>query len=313
MNSRRNLDGKAVGLMVFLCAILGLQQIAIKAAAPDMAPVLQMAIRSGVSALLVAIYLRSKGMGMMPGNGKWVAGLVAGLLFTLEYFFVAEGLRFTNASRMVVMLYTAPAFAALGLHFIIPEERLHPGQWAGMALAFCGMVVAFYDSGSSLQGYSGEMLWGDFLGLLAGISWGTTTVVIRAKLSATPAAQTGFVQLVTCFCLLLPGAALMDRFDFTLSAVVWASLLFQTLIVCMVGIMLWFWLLTIYPASKLGVLMYLTPVFGIAFGVLLLDETVEPKFIAGAVLILAGVVLVSGWQWFSRLMPQRKDAASGCP
>lgn len=313
MNCRKSLDGKAVGLMVFLCAILGLQQIAIKAATPDMAPVLQMAIRSGVAALLVGIYLRSKGMGLMPGNGKWVAGLAAGLLFTMEYLFVAEGLRFTNASRMVVMLYTAPAFAALGLHFIIPEERLRPGQWGGMALAFCGMVVAFYDSGASLQGYSGEMLRGDFLGLLAGISWGTTTVVIRAKLSETPAAQTAFVQLIACFCILLPGAALTDRFYFTLSTIVCASLFFQILIVCVVGMLLWFWLLTVYPASKLGVLMYLTPVFGIMFGILLLGETMEPKFIIGAGLTLAGVALVSGWRWFSRLMPQcgnfiRKDA-----
>lgn len=75
--------------------------------------------------------------------------------------------------------------------------------------------------------------------------------------------------------------------------------------VCVVSMLFWFWLLTVYPASQLGVLSFLTPVFGIVFGVLLLDETVEPNFIMGAGLILAGIALVSGWHWFARHMPRR--------
>lgn len=303
MNCRKSLDGRAVGLMFFLCAIMGLQQIAIKAAAPDMAPLLQMALRSGAAALVVGTYLRVKGMGLLPMNGKWPAGIAAGILFTMEYIFVAEGLLFTDASRMVIMLYTAPAFAALGLHFLIPEERLRPGQWGGLALALCGMVVAF--SGQEGQSDPGGMLLGDLLGLLAGISWGATTVVIRTKLSETPATQTAFVQLLACFCILLPGAALSDRLSFSMTDIVWVSLLFQVLIVCVVGMLLWFWLLTVYPASKIGVLMYLTPVFGVIFGVLLLNEKAEPQFIAGAALILIGIAIVSGWHWISRALSRR--------
>lgn len=299
MHCRKSLDGKAIGLMVFFCIILGLQQIAIKAAAFDMAPVLQIAIRSGMGALVIGVYLRSKGLGLLSGNGKWLAGLAAGILFTMEYFFVAEGLRFTNASHMVVMLYTAPAFAALGLHFIIREERLRPIQWGGMALALCGVAVAFFDAGDSMQACSNSMLWGDILGLLAGISWGATTVVIRVKLSETPPAQTTFVQLLTCFCLLLPGAVLTDQFYFSMTNIVWASIIFQAVLVCVVAMLLWFWLLTVYPASQLGALCFLTPVFGMVFGAILLGETIAPRFIMGAGLILSGIALVSGWQWFA--------------
>ena len=304
MVCRKALDGKATGTMVLLCAIWGLQQIAVKAAAPDMPPMLQMALRSAPAAVFIGFYLRRKGLGILPGNGKWLAGLAAGTLFTLEYMFVAEGLRFTNASHMVMMLYTAPAFAALGLHFFIPEERLRPVQWGGMALAFCGVVVAFYDTGAAtgaaVSAISGEMLFGDMLGLLAGVSWGATTVVVRTKLAETPSAQTTFIQLLTCFCLLLPCSMLTGRFDFSLTGIVWASLVFQAVMVCIVSMLLWFWLLTVYPASQLGVLSFLTPVFGIAFGVLLLDEVLEPKFMLGAAFILAGIAIVSGWQWFAR-------------
>jgi len=68
MSIRKVLDGRAVGLMIFLCAILGMQQIAIKAATPDMAPVLQMAIRSGMAAFIVGAYLRSKRVPLLPGS-----------------------------------------------------------------------------------------------------------------------------------------------------------------------------------------------------------------------------------------------------
>ena len=310
MSTRNVMDGRAVGLMVFFCAILGMQQIVIKAAAPDMLPVLQIAIRSGMAALIIGAYLRMKKLPLLPGSGKWLPGLAAGILFTLEYLFVAEGLRFTNASHMVTMLYTAPAFAALGLHFLIPEERLRPMQWAGMALAFCGIAIAFYDNGATLTISSSSMLFGDFLGLLAGISWGATTVVIRTKLSETPATQTAFIQLLTCFCILLPGTAITGQFSFSMTGIVWASLVFQILMVCVVGMLLWFWLLTVYPASQLGVLCFLTPVFGIVFGVALLGESVEPKFILGAVLVLAGIALVSGWQWFAQYAIHKRELAN---
>ena len=170
MSIRKVLDGRAIDLMICFCPILGMQQIAIKAATPDMFPVLQIAIRSGMAALIIGVYLRMKELPLLPANGKWLPGLAAGILFTLEYLFVAEGLRFTNASHMVTMLYTAPAFAALGLHFLIPEERLRPMQWGGMTLAFGGIAIAFYDNRASLENSSGSMLLGDFLGLLAGIS-----------------------------------------------------------------------------------------------------------------------------------------------
>lgn len=310
MSIRKELDGRAVGLMIFFCAILGMQQVVIKAATPDMAPVLQIAIRSGMAALLIGLYLRLKKMPLLPGNGRWLAGLAAGILFALEYLFLAEGLLYTNASHMVIMLYTAPAFAALGLHLLIPEERLRPLQWCGMGLAFCGIAIALYDRGASLAISSGSMLLGDLLGLLAGISWGGATVVIRTKLSDTPAAQTTFIQLLTCCCLLLPAAMLSGRCYSAMTEIVWVSLLFQILMVCVVGMLLWFWLLTVYPASQLGVLSFLTPVFGIAFGALLLGESLEPRFVLGAALVLAGIALVSGWQWFARHALAKRDLAN---
>jgi drug/metabolite transporter (DMT)-like permease len=44
---------------------------------------------------------------------------------------------------MVVFLYTAPCFTVLGLHFFVPGERMAWRQWAGVMLAFGGLLLAF--------------------------------------------------------------------------------------------------------------------------------------------------------------------------
>ena len=57
MHERQPPDTRAFGLMVLFCLMLGMQQVALKAAASDVAPILQIAIRSGVGALLVWLYM----------------------------------------------------------------------------------------------------------------------------------------------------------------------------------------------------------------------------------------------------------------
>lgn len=290
-SDRKQLDGTATGLAVALCVIWGLQQIFIKAAAPDMMPVMQIAVRSGIAAMLVFLVLRKQGNGILPPDGAWKAGIAAGMLFGLEYLFVGEGLRHTSAAHSVVFLYTAPAFAALGLHWFLPEERLNAAQWVGMALAFAGIAVTFY--GRSPEGV-GVTLFGDFLSLLGGLSWGLTTVVIRCtKLAHVPAMQTLLCQLLGAFFILLPMAALSGQASFKLTPMVWASLGYNTFIMSFASLFVWFWLLRNYLASQLGVLLFLTPVFGVIAGVGLLGESIEPRFILGACMVLAGVLLVS--------------------
>ncbi len=143
MDTRKALDGQAIGLMLLLCLVWGLQQVALKATAAEIAPIFQIALRSGVAALLVGMVMLVRGE-RLPLAATWRAGLVVGLLFGLEFLLVGEGLRHTNASHMVVFLYTAPIFAALGLHWKLPSERLGAVQWLGITLAFGGWRWHFW-------------------------------------------------------------------------------------------------------------------------------------------------------------------------
>lgn len=294
--TRRPADAFLAGSMLALCAVWGVQQVVIKAAAPDIPPLVQVALRSGLSALLVAATMRLRGERIAPAAGTLRPGLLAGVLFAGEFLLIAEGLRHTDASHMSVFLYTAPIFTALGLHLWMPSERLSGRQWAGVATSFAGVALAF--AGGWLRaGLRAEMLLGDLLGVAAGAAWGSTTVVIRAsRLSEAPAGLTLLYQLAAGFVLLSLGAlASGQAVHVTMTGVAWASLLFQGVVISFASYLAWFALLRRYLASHLAVLSFLTPLFGVSAGVLLLGERLDPLFLAGALLVLAGIgVVMSG-------------------
>ena len=78
MTIRQPLDARAIALMLTLCLAWSLQQIGLKATAPDFSPVLQIGLRSGVAAILVAAYMALRGEQRVRIPGVWKAGLVTG-------------------------------------------------------------------------------------------------------------------------------------------------------------------------------------------------------------------------------------------
>ena len=295
---RKALDPKAVGCMLLLCLIWAMQQIVLKATAADFTPIFQLGLRSGGAAVLVVLLMAMRGERITLRDGTLPAGLLVGLLFAMEFLVVGEGLRHTSAAHIVVFLYTAPIFAALGLHLRLPAERLAPLQWLGITLAFGGIACAFLWPGPrTASAVSARMVWGDFLGLLGGVFWGATTVVVRcSRLSAAPATQTLLYQLVVAFVLLTTVAWATGQAHINPIPAVWASLLFQVVVVSFSSFLLWFALLRRYLASRLGAFSFLTPLLGVVFGAWLLNESIEMRFMLGAVPVLIGVVLVSAHQ-----------------
>ncbi|HJV51463.1 MAG TPA: DMT family transporter [Noviherbaspirillum sp.] len=303
MDIRKPLDWQAVATMVGLCLVWSLQQIVLKASAQDIAPILQIGLRSGIAAVLVALLMLARGERMSLRDGRWRAGLLAGALFALEFLLVGEGVRHTSASHIVVFLYTAPIFAALGLHWKLPEERLTPLQWCGILLAFAGIALTFFGRTQPAAPQAANMPWGDLLAVLGGMAWGATTVVVRSsRLATAPATQTLLYQLITAFVLLLIAAPLLGQATFHATPLTWKSLAFQSLIVSFASFLIWFGLLRRYLASRLGTFSFMTPLFGIVLGAMLLQEPIEASFLAGAALVLAGIVLVSGHEWIGQQM-----------
>lgn len=314
MDNRKSIDIAAVGIMVAVCLIWAFQQIGLKSTAVFAAPVLQIGLRSGIAAVLVFALVRARRQRVAFRGAAAGLGALAGLLFATEFFLVGEALKHTSASHVVVFLYTAPIFAALGLHWKLPSERLSAVQWGGIAVATAGIAFAFLAPPDGRQGGGdlSAMLWGDGLALLAGAAWGLTTVLIRTtRLSAMPATHVLFYQLATAFLILTGAAVLAGEAGIVPSEALLLNIAFQAVVVSFLSFLTWFWLLTRYRASQLGVFSFMTPVFGVLLGVLLLDDPLTAEFAIGTAGVVAGILIVSAYPWLETLLAKARRRPEG--
>jgi len=288
--SQRPLDAAATAVVVMLCLSWGLNQIAVKIALAEIPPFAQAAIRSLGALIVVAGWAWLRGVKLFDRDGTLRGGLVAGGLFGLEFILLYRGLVFTTASRSAVFLYTAPFFVALGMRCI--GERLVPLQWAGLALSFAGVAVAL---GVPQPGADARMLIGDVMLIGAGAAWGITTVVIRAtRLATAPAEKTLAYQLaVSAPILALASLAVGERFVATPGVTALSWLAYQTVWVVGITYLIWFGMIRTYPTSRLAAFTFLTPLFGVAAGHVILGDPITPAFAVAAALVIAGLILVN--------------------
>jgi len=291
---RSHLDALAVGTLVFCCFLWGLNQVAAKAALPEVPALWQAAARSLGGAVLVWCWSRLRGIALFTPDGSLAGGLLAGALFGAEFLCIFVGLQFTTASRMVVFIYISPFVVALGMPFIARAERLSVVQMAGLLLAFAGVAWAFAEGFASPAAGPRQLL-GDALGVAAGVLWGATTLAIRGTaLSNAPAEKTLLYQLAVSGVLLGAAALLGDSpWPATLSPLAWASMLFQIVAVTSFSYLVWFWLVRSYPATRLASFTLLTPVFGLVLGAVLLGEAITARLVTALIAVAAGIVLVN--------------------
>ena len=277
--------------MVLCCFVWGLTNVVTKLVAADISPVMQGGLRSILATALLMSWARMRNIPLFDHDGTLKAGLIAGALFAGEFLFVYAGLAHTGASRMVVFVYTAPCLTALGLHWFVPGERLHPAQWIGILLAFGGIVTAFGDGLTS----SPASLLGDAFGVIGGILWAATTVWIRATgLTRISAAKVLFYQLAVSSLTLPVASRLMGEAGvIALTPMALTGLLYQGAIVAFATYLAWFWLLTRYLAGRLAVFGFLTPLFGVIMGAVILAEPLRPAFLGALAMVGAGIWLVN--------------------
>jgi drug/metabolite transporter (DMT)-like permease len=288
----RPLDALAAAIVVVLCLSWGFNQVAAKLAIHDIPPLIQAAIRSFGAALIVGAWCRLRGIPLLSRDGTLAAGLAAGVLFSVEFILIYRGLLYTTASRAVLFIYLAPFFVVLGARLFLPADRFHWSQWTGLVLSFSGIALAF---GLPTPAADPRQMLGDLMMLGGAITWAATTLIIKAStLNRIPAEKVMLYQLVVSG----PGlafAAFMFGEQITAmpSALATTALAYQTVWVVSVTFVVWFALVMRYSANRLSAFTFLTPLFGVAAGHLVLGEPLTGAFAAAVALVAAGLVLVN--------------------
>ena len=280
--------------ILLLCALTwGANMAIVKMAFRELEPLFMAGLRSLVASACLYVWMRAKGIGVFPSKGILFHGMVIGFLFGLEFALIYVGLKYTLASRMFVLLYTAPFFVALGAHLFLKGDRLNPWKAWGLVLAFVGIVALF---SKDLGSFSFSALPGDLLALAAGFVWAVTTLYIKKYLAyQTVPLQTLFYQVFFSAPLLFLMSLVLENPTFSnLSWFGAFSLFYQCIIVAFLSYLAWFELIHRYPVSLLHAFSFFTPVFGVFLsGALILGEFIGPNLILALTLVSVGMVLVN--------------------
>ena len=288
-----HLDGLAIVLLLGCCLFWGFQQVLAKATIAEVPPIFQSAVRAIGATLLLVIWCRVRGIALFVKDGTLWVGLLAGSLFSFEFACIYLALSHTGASRVTVFLYTSPFWVAVLLPLFVKSERMNHMQWLGLSCAFAAVVFALWESLQS----AGAGRLGDVLALLAGASWGLTTVTIRATALARISAERLLFYQLACSAVSLPIVSLAFGESWPaigqLSSFAWGSLFLQTAVGAFASYLLWMWMLTRYPAAKMSVFVFLTPVFALVFASVWLKEPVTSNLLIAIVLVGMGIILVN--------------------
>ena len=287
----KSLDRLAILLMLLFCASWGFQQVTAKIALAEVPAIAQATIRSFGAAVIVALYALWREREIYRADGTMALGIFCGVLFGLEFVCLFVGLDMSSASHVVLFVYTAPFFVAVGLPFFVPQERLSRLQWAGMVACFIGVALALQVSVAA----SWQIFVGDILALAGGIFWAITTILIKAtRLRSVPATKILLYQLAA-------SAPVMALFSWArgevwpahVSALNVANIAYQTIWIAAVTYLGWFWLMARYRATELSAFTFVTPVIGVFAGYVFLGDRLGPEFFLAALLVAAGLILVN--------------------
>ena len=280
--------------ILLLCALTwGANMAIVKMAFRELEPLFMAGLRSLVASACLYIWMRAKGITIFPSRSILFHGIVIGFLFGLEFGLIYVGLEYTLASRMFVLLYTAPFFVALGAHVFLKGDRLNPWKGWGLVLAFVGVVALF---SKDLGSFSFSALPGDLLALAAGVVWAATTLYVKKYLAyQTVPLQTLFYQVFFSAPPLFLMSFMLENPTFSNLSLFGAfSLFYQCIIVAFLSYLAWFELIHRYPVSLLHAFSFFTPVFGVFLsGALILGEIIGPNLIVALILVSAGMVLVN--------------------
>src|SRR5882724_4569013 len=287
----RALTPGAIALMLMLCLSWGFNQIAVKLVLADVPPMLQALARS-IGALPVLLVIGwSRGVKFFERDGTLWPGVIAGVIFGIEFVLIYRGLLLTSASRAAVFLYTAPFFVALG-SYVFLGERLRASQWGGLGLSFAGVALAI---GVPQANVDARVLLGDLLIVAGGSLWATTTLIVKTTALIRAPAEKGLGYQVALSIPILGVAAWIsgETIPHVPSPLSLALLAYQAFWVVGLTFLLWFVLVKTYSASKLSAFTFITPLFGVVAAYFILHDTLTIAFGVAALLVIAGLYLVN--------------------
>jgi len=289
--AKEHIDLKGFTIMLILTFIWGLNYSAIKISNMAFSPIFNSFLRSSVASVLGVFYCLSIKQPLFHRDIRLFHGFMVGLLFGLEFVCIYVGMFYTDAARAGILINFSPFVVAIGAYLFL-KEKLNLLKIIGLMLAFFGVYWIFRGRPS----YFGKhMILGDILELIAAFLWGATTVYIKKYLAErVHPINTFLYQLVFSIPVIFLFSLILEReWIRGVSLFPILAFIYSSVIVAFVSYFIWFKLIHEYPVSELSVFTFLSPVFGVIFGSLILKEEITRGLVLGLIFVSLGIYLTN--------------------
>jgi drug/metabolite transporter (DMT)-like permease len=276
-------------LIALFCTLWSSAFSAAKIALLDCPPLLFLMARfflAGTVMLLAAAAYGQK----LPARRDLMVLAVLGTVNNAIYLSLSViGMGSVSAGLAALIISANPILTALAASVVL-RERLSWRRVCGLVLGFCGVafIVKARISGGMDSG-QGVLL------ILAALATLVTGTILFKLLSPRGGLWIGSgIQNFAGGLAVAPFAlALESAGSITPSWSLLIVLLYVALAVSMIGLLVWFYLLTVAGATAASSYHFLTPPLGMLFGWLLLGEHVAPSDMLGIVPVACGIYLVT--------------------
>jgi drug/metabolite transporter (DMT)-like permease len=290
--SKDYLDLKAIISILILTLLWGFNFSTIKYVNQGISPVFASTVRSVIASICGVIYCIRKKEKLFHTDIRLFHGFIVGLLFGLEFACIYFGMLYTDAARSVLFVYLSPFVVAVGAHFFLKGDRLTLLKIVGLILAFTGIFIVF---GGRPRTAKATMLIGDLLEITAAILWGATTLYIKRFMAdKVHPIHTFLYQLIFSIPILFIVSLILEpQWIYKIEVSIVVFLLYQSFIVAFISYFIWFKLIHEYSVSRLSAFTFFTPIFGVLFGILFLNEELTLSLMMGLPMVSLGIFFVN--------------------
>lgn len=281
---------KASVLTVLICILFGANTVAIKFALTGLGGFTAAGIRFALAALAIYGWARFKKIPLkLTGKQLKQVGIL-GAIFAVQLSCFYQGLARITASHGVLIANILPFVVLILAHFFIPGDNITLKKSVGITFGFVGVLFLLLDD----QNLSGDLKTGDAIVLLAVMLWSSSAVYVKTIIEDFHPVQITLYPISIATPFFFIAAFFWDSpMIIQVNGTVMTAVFYQSFISASIGFLIWNSLLARFGATSLHSFVFIMPLVGVLFSVLLLGEIVTPYLAASIGFIVAGVIIVN--------------------
>ena len=286
-------------LLLALGAMWGGSFMLIKLAIDTVPPVTMTLARVAIGGLVFAVVLVASGRRLPDGARVWGwAVLAASFGLALPFSLISWGEQRIDSGLAAMLMAGMPLMTLLLARFVVGDEPLTAAKLVGVAFGIAGLVTLI---GPARLATLGSDTVRQLAVVLASFCYAVSAVVTKRISSEDPYAISAAIMICGS-AMLLPVSLLFDA-PWTLdpTGIAWFAVIVLGLVPTALASLVMLALLRRQGAGFFAQINFLVPLFGVAWGFVILSERPPASALAALALILAGVAISRGTFGLPRL------------